>query len=139
VLGEKGKPVSVRKSQQSWHCSAIVCGNAAGTLLAPTLIYQGVYAKKEYFEGWPEARIVMTPSGYQEMSSYVPWAESFIKDSGGNCILIVDGHSTRFCIEALLLFAEARVTVITLPPPHDAHHAAPRQVLFQVLQGEAAG
>jgi hypothetical protein len=114
---------------QSFHVSLVACGNAAGKFLAPTLIFEGVRPKKAYINGFPEARLVMTESGYQELAAFLAWSCDFVEQTKGNCILIVDNHATRRSLAALEVFIENKVTVVTLPP-HTTHVTQPLDVAF---------
>lgn len=127
VIGVKSKDVCVRWHGQSFHVSLVACGNAAGKFLHPTLIFEGVRPKSSYVKDFPEARLLMTLSGYMEIAAYIAWAEDFVAQTGGNCVLIVDNHSTRKSLAALEIFLEHKVQVVTLPP-HTTHLTQPLDV-----------
>lgn len=129
MFGIKGEPVWVRTTPQDWHLSFVACGNAAGEMLVPSFIFPGKRAFNNYMAGRPEARIMMTDSGYQEESSWNIWAQDFVQQTGGKCILIADNHSTRQSLGTLQTFIDADVTVVTLYP-HTTHVAQPCDVCF---------
>lgn len=89
-----------------------------------------------YLGGWKEATLSMTSSGYQEGDSWVAWVEFFIKQTGGNCILITDNHSTRMHPVGLELLIKANVTLLTLHP-HTTHVSQPLdRAFFRSLKHE---
>ncbi len=86
------------------HVSFILCMNAAGDVVAETFIHAGVRSMEKYLQYWPEAHLVMTESGFQTAASFYEWAKIFVQQTGGNCALILDNHSSRFDIRAIALF-----------------------------------
>ena len=129
VIGVRGKDVQVLWRGQDYHVTLVACGNAAGTFLPPTLIFEGKRAKSVYIKDFPEAKLLMTISGWMEMGAYEAFARDFVAMTGGNCILIVDNHSTRKSLEALEIFLEHGVKIVTLPP-HTTHLTQPLDVAF---------
>ncbi len=129
VVGLKGQGAQVLWGGQSFHVTLVATGNAAGRFIEPTLIYQGKRKKSSYTEGFPSARLAMTASGYMEKDVYAAWAEDFVKQTGGNCILVVDNHSTRKDLHAMETWLKHNVTVVTLPP-HTTHVTQPLDVAF---------
>lgn len=110
------------------HTSVVVCANAEGTVMIPTLIFQGVRKMTSFMKGYTEAKYIMSESGYMEDNTYVDWAQDFIAQSGGNCVLVVDWHSTRMNLEAIQLFRDANVKVVCLHP-HTTHRLQPMDIL----------
>lgn len=124
-----GEACTIRYTQQTFHLSFVACGSAAGELLHPTLIFEGKRPLARLLEGWPDARLVMTDSGYQEFESFRSWAQDFVEQVKGPCILVLDNHSTRNDPVALEIFLQAKIQVITLHP-HTTHLAQPLDKSF---------
>ncbi len=125
VIGIKGESTNVRGNTPLPHISIVATANAAGKVLRPFVLMQGKLAKKTYVhDHWPDARLVMTESGYQDNASWLAWAKFFVEDTGGNCILIADNHSTRRNLAAIEVFVQANVTLVTMPP-HTTHVTQP--------------
>lgn len=129
VFSWDGEHVYIEKRPKSFHVTLTACGSASGSFLPPSLIFEGKKLEADFSKGAPDARISVSPKGYQDGTTWLEWVKHFIKDTKGNCILLSDGHVTRRNNEALKLLEEAHVHVLTLPP-HTTHLLQPLDVAF---------
>lgn len=81
------------------HTSLMACGSSGGRWINPLLLFQGQRPLTKLFEGFPEAHVAMTESGYMDGPTFAGWAEVFIKESGASSsrpiLLLVDQHSSH--------------------------------------------
>ena len=102
------------------HTSLMACGSSGGRWINPLLIFQGQRPLTKLFEGFPEAHVAMTESGYMDGPTFAGWAEVFIKESGASSsrpiLLLVDQHSSHLWLPALERFRAANVRVVALHP-----------------------
>jgi hypothetical protein len=129
VLAPRGQPCVQRRDLQAYHLSLVACGNAAGRLLAPVLIFQGVRPMHKLIEGWEEACLLMSESGYQETPTWDAFIDFFLANVEGPAILVSDGHATRKSATSLLKLSERKVHLAILPP-HTTHVTQPLDLSF---------
>jgi len=102
------------------HTSLMACGSSGGQWITPLLIFQGERPLNKLFEGFPEANIAMSESGYMDGPTFAGWADTFIKESKASptrpVLLIVDQHSSHLWLPALTALREANVRVVALHP-----------------------
>lgn len=66
--------------------------------------------------GWPDAVMRFGESAYMDdEAAWVAWTQLFVEKTGGNCVLIVDQHKTRYNMLGLSILAHAGVGLLTLP------------------------
>ena len=117
------------------HVNFVGCVNAAGAHITPMLIYKGKYMKARLMEGYPEAIQKMTDSGFITNEVWYDWVQLFIQETGGNCTLVADWHTTRAYLPALELLREANVKLVVLQP-HTTHLCQPCDVtVFRSFKG----
>jgi hypothetical protein len=117
------------------HVTFVGCVNAAGGHITPMLIYKGKYMKARLMEGYPEAIQKMTDSGFITNEVWYDWVQLFIKETGGNCTLVADWHTTRAYLPALELLRDANVKLVVLQP-HTTHLCQPCDVtVFRSFKG----
>ena len=129
------KNVNVIYQGDHKHVTFVGCVNAAGAHITPMLIYKGKYMKARLMEGYPEAIQKMTDSGFITNEVWYDWVQLFIKETGGNCTLVADWHTTRAYLPALELLREANVKLVVLQP-HTTHLCQPCDVtVFRSFKG----
>jgi hypothetical protein len=125
-MGMKGR---LPRHPDRSHITVVACANAEGKMTMPLLIYKGKKIPVKVTSAYPEAHYAASDSGFINSGIYVEWVKIFIKESGGNCVLIADQHISRFDPEAINLMLEANVKLL-LMPPHCTHHLQPADVSF---------
>lgn len=117
VLCKTGtRNLSAVKSGDRRHVSAVVCGNAAGEMITTMLLYPKSFKKNvAEMQGWPDAVMRFGESAYMDDEAWVAWTKLFVEKTGGNCVLIVDQHKTRYNMLGLSILAHAGVGLLTLP------------------------
>lgn len=102
------------------HVSLLVYASADGRWLTPVMIWQGTRYLSKLCEGFPEALLAMTESGYNDGPTFASWAVNFVKESGASptrpVLLCLDQHSSHLWLPALEYLRSANVRVVGLPP-----------------------
>ena len=102
------------------HITFVVTANAAGKIILPFFIVQGVYVPPVHVEQWTGALYSATDNGSMEMDIFAEFAKLFIEETKSTpatpSVLILDNHGSHLDFEALMTFREAGVTVLGLPP-----------------------
>lgn len=110
------------------HVSAMVCANAAGDVMKTMLLYPKSFKKCEKeAAGWEDAVMRFGDSAYMDDDAWVAWTKMFVKETGGNCVLVLDQHKTRYNMQGLAILADAKVALLTLPA-HTTHALQPLDV-----------
>lgn len=109
-----------------------VCGNAAGEMISPQVIYRNV-ALTDKLTSWPGARYYSSPSGWINSDLFLHWFEQqFIPEANqyrpdgytGPIILIMDGHSTHTNLNICRSAHENNIILLKLPS-HATHLVQP--------------
>ena len=128
MIARKGaRQVNVLFEGENAHVTFGSCISAGGRSIAPLLIFSGERPLTKLFAGFPEAVVAMQPNGFITNDIWVAWLDHFIKESGGNCTLIVDYHVSRSDLRGLLKLREANVKLVVLHP-HTTHVCQPCDV-----------
>ena len=136
VIATKGaRHVTIRYVGDRRHFSIVFFVNAAGGALLPVIILtgsdtpRGRKAKAAMMKAWPEALYIMTESGNmtEEAFGAAMAMRCFVRSTGPDILLLLDGHASRVSIDAIAAAREGGVSVFTLPA-HSSHATQPVDV-----------
>ena len=119
--------VNVIYEGENKHLTMVACCSAAGASITPMLIFTGQRPKPKLMAGYPEAVQKMSESGFINNDLWYDWVQLFVKETGGNCVLIADWHSTRADLRALQFLRDNNVKLVVLQP-HTTHVCQPLDV-----------
>lgn len=136
VLARKGeRQENVIYEGENKHVTLVGCVNAAGRSITPMLIFSGVRPLSSLFSGWLECIPKMSEKGFITNEIWYDWVHHFIKETGGNCTLVCDWHSSRADLGAIQALRAANVKLIVLQP-HTTHVCQPCDVsVFRSFKG----
>ncbi|XP_051156351.1 uncharacterized protein LOC127278595 isoform X1 [Leptopilina boulardi] len=103
ILSVKGKKQVglLTSAERGETITCVICCNAAGNFIPPTLMFPRKRMKSELKNGCPpESLIVFHPSGWMQTEIFCPvWFDHFLKyakpSENNPVLLILDGHSTH--------------------------------------------
>jgi len=137
VVAKTGqKNVNIIYQGDHKHVTFVGCVSATGAHITPMLIYKGKNKNAKNMAGYPEAIQAMNvESGFIDNHIWLEWVQLFIKETGGNCVLITDHHSTRAYLPSIMALREANVKLVVLQP-HTTHVCQPCDVsVFRSFKG----
>ncbi|XP_033102406.1 jerky protein homolog-like [Anneissia japonica] len=114
--------------------SLMMCGNAAGTLLPPFVVYKA----QNLYENWVArgpagVKYAATKSGWFDMETFERWFfEIFIPhtaDKPGVKVLVRDNLASHFSVDVVNKAKEANIYFTSLPP-NTTHLTQPLDVAF---------
>ena len=115
-------PSSGNKSQ----ITVVACGNAAGHMIAPMVIFKGERFNHEWTIGEvPDTLYGMSDSGWIDKELFFLWLKNiFIKRIPPQrpVLLLYDGHSSHYTPDAITEAAKEGIVIFCLPP--NTTHAA---------------
>ena len=122
-------PSSGNKSQ----ITVVACGNAAGHMIAPMVIFKGERFNHEWTVGEvPDTLYGMSDSGWIDKELFFLWLKNiFIKRIPPQrpVLLLYDGHSSHYTPDAITEAAKEGIVIFCLPP-NTTHAAQPLDVSF---------
>ena len=122
-------PSSGNKSQ----ITVVACGNAAGHMIAPMVIFKGERFNHEWTIGEvPDTLYGMSDSGWIDKELFFLWLKNiFIKRIPPQrpVLLLYDGHSSHYTPDAITEAAKEGIVIFCLPP-NTTHAAQPLDVSF---------
>ena len=132
VIALKGmKKVHSRTSGNKAQITILACGNAAGNMIPPMVIFEGQRFNNDWSEGEvPGTLFAMSDKGWTDQELFAYWmTELFIPSipSARPVLLLLDGHSSHFEPTTIRLAAEQGILIFALPP-HLTHHLQPLDV-----------
>ena len=136
VIAQKGqRNVNVVYEGENKHVTFVACVSAAGASITPIMIFSGQRPLAKHMKGYPEAVLKMSESGFINNDIWYDWVQHFVAETGGNCVLIADWHSTRADLRALQYLREHNVKLVVLQP-HTTHVCQPLDVSgFRSMKG----
>jgi len=136
ILASKGqKQVGKITSAERGKLITAVCAfNAAGTYVAPMLIFPRVYFNDRLLHGAPPQTVgVTSKSGWIDQGLFAKWLEHFIhmvKPSVEDPhVLLLDGHVSHKSLEVVDLCRQNGITLLCFPP-HTTHVLQPLDRVF---------
>jgi len=124
-------PFSGNKAQ----ITILACANAVGTMVPPMFIFKGERLNYEWTWGEvPDTKYAMSPQGWTDNKLFFEWLSTqFVKSIPPSrpALLLLDGHSSHYNLEAIKFAAENEIILFCLPP-HTTHVAQPLDVNFLV-------
>ena len=129
VIATKGvKDVVTAYNGDRQRTSFGVFFNAAGDWLPPVIMLKGantrrsLVAKEEHFRCWPEAPFILLPNATQTEDSWAQTIKYFVGHRlvPPKSLLLVDGHSSRVSVDAILSMVEEGHDLFTIPA-HSSH------------------
>ena len=129
VVAKKGsKKVRVRSTGRKGQVTVVACGNAAGQVIPPMIIFDA----KKLCHAWTRGEVPGTSYGLSDKGwitteLFQSWlTEHFLKHAvaARPLILLLDGHSTHYQYELIQSACERDVIILCLPP-HTTHDAQP--------------
>nr|CAH7717026.1 unnamed protein product [Callosobruchus chinensis] len=114
--------------------SLMFCGNAAGKILPPYIVYKAENMWSTWTENGPEgARYNRSKSGWFDTACFEDWFESTflpnIRTLDGPKVIIGDNLSSHISLNVLKLCEEQNVRFVCLPP-NSTHLTQPLDVAF---------
>ncbi|CAF4632424.1 unnamed protein product, partial [Rotaria socialis] len=100
--------------------TSLICGNAAGEILPPFIIYSAKALNLQWTFGGPSgSSFAVSDSGWITTSLFIEWFKSFIehtKNVSKPLLLIMDNHSCHISIEVIELAQQNQIILLLLPP-----------------------
>lgn len=100
--------------------TVMFCGNAAGNMLPPFIIFKGKEIRTSMVEsGPPGAGYCTSESGWMDKRSFREFVKFLIdclKDEPKPAFVHLDGHASHFDVEALQMALDAQIILSCLPP-----------------------
>lgn len=151
IIASKGKKAVhiVTHSNLRINYTIMGCGNAAGMVLPPHLVFKGERMGSSWATGgYPGASYVMSSSGWMEKPLFIDWIEKvFIpaakKVDPGVHLLVFDGHSSHVSFNVVNLARKNHIHLVLLPPhttsvlqPFDVGVFAPLKKVWPIILQE---
>ena len=141
VIGYKGAPVVYNYGNSSkQQITVMACASASGHFCPPMIIYPGQWFNYEPLEGFEDAHMGRSESGWMDSELFRHWLLTcFIPALDSRCvkrpvILFVDGHSTHISLEASNICVENGIELYCLLE-HSSHIMQPLDLrLFATLK-----
>jgi hypothetical protein len=99
---------------------SLICGNAAGEILPPYIIYSAKTLKPQWTIGGPEgSSFAVSESGWITESLFVDWLKWFIQyttNVSKPIVLIMDNHSCHINIAIIELAKQNQILLLLLLP-----------------------
>ena len=126
---------TVTSAERGQTVTAEICFSAAGTYIAPMLIFPRKRMQQEFQTGLPpSATSQVHETGWMTKELFLVWFEKFISFTGAKkekpMLLLLDGHSTHTKSLALIDMARANGVILLCFPPHCSHRLQPLDVAF---------
>ena len=141
-LDHKPPKFIVQKGRKKVHCqtsgnkaqiTVLACGNAAGCMIPPMVIFEGKRLNPEWTKGEvPDTLYGMSDKGWTDMELFSYWmSDLFIAHipPAHPIILLLDGYSSHYEPGTISLAAKQGVVILCLPP-HTTHVSQPLDVSF---------
>ena len=100
----------------------LACANAVGTMIPPMEIFKGERLNYEWTRGEvPDTKYVMSPQEWTDHELFFEWlSKQFTKSIPPSqpVLLLLDGHSSHFTLEAIKFAAENEIILFLLATPH---------------------
>ncbi|CAM4946739.1 unnamed protein product [Rotaria socialis] len=100
--------------------TSLTCGNAAGDILPPFIIYTAKNLNRQLtLGGPPDSSFAVSDSGWITKRLFADWFKSFIehtKNVSKPMLLIMDNHSCHISIEVIELAKKNQILLLLLPP-----------------------
>ena len=117
-------PSSGNKAQITILASA----NAVGTMIPPMVIFKGERLNYEWTRGEvPDTKYAMSPQGWTDHELFFEWlSKQFTKSIPPSrpVLLLLDGHSSHFTLEAMKFAAENEIILFLLATPYHSCRSA---------------
>jgi len=128
VTARGSKKVYTRSTGRKGQVTIVACGNAAGQVIPPMVIFDA----KKLCHSWTRGEVPGTSYGLSDKGwittdLFLGWlTEHFLKHavSARPLLLLLDGHSTHYNHELIQTAREKGVIMLCLPP-HTTHQAQP--------------
>jgi hypothetical protein len=133
VLAETGqKQVYQRVSGTREQITVMVCANAAGLFLPPSILFPGKRLRDIGMAEFVEAHYSMSPNGWMDSETFMAFLVRFRDCINANKIqspvlLLVDGHSTHCTMQAATFCKDNQIILYCLVP-HSSHLTQPLDV-----------
>lgn len=135
VMVQRGtKRVERVQEHSKMTTSMMVCGNAAGELLPPMIVYKAINLYENWTSGGPRGAVYdVTQKGWFDARTFRRWFKTvflpFAESKDGVKILIGDNLSSHFDPETVALARENNIYFSSLPP-NSTHLTQPLDVAF---------
>ena len=134
VVVPKGtKKVHCRTSGNKAQITILACGNAAGYVIPPMVIFEGKRLNPEWTKGEvPNTLYGMSEKGWTDMELFHYWMTNlFIPNipPARPVLLLLDGHSSHYEPDTIRIAQNEGIVVLCLPP-HTTHVSQPLDVSF---------
>ncbi|CAF1464872.1 unnamed protein product [Rotaria magnacalcarata] len=100
--------------------TSLICGNAAGEILPPFIVYSAKVSNPQWTFGGPSgSSFAVSDSEWITTSLFIEWFKSFIehtKNVSKPLLLIMDNHSCHISIEVIELAQQNQIILLLLPP-----------------------
>ena len=100
--------------------TSLICGNAAGEILPPFIIYPAKTLNPQWTTGGPlGSEIVVSDPGWITKSLFSQWFTWFIeytKDVAKPILLLMDNHACHISIEVIEVAKQNQILLLLFPP-----------------------
>lgn len=106
-----------------------VAVSASGTYIPPFFIFPRVHFKEHFLREAPQGSAGdANPSGWMNEQHFIKFAKHFVEyvrcSKERPCLLLLDNHDSHLSVEALNIFKDNGVSVLSFPP-HCSHKLQP--------------
>ena len=116
----RGVPASAISSGDKTQITVVVCVSAAGYCIPPMVIWDRKILSPELTHGEVPGTIYgLSKNGWMDMELFDLWfTNHFLRfaPAARPILLLLDGHSSHYCPDAVRLAAQEQVILFTLPP-----------------------
>ena len=117
----------------------LVCGNAAGEILPPFIVYAAQKLNPQWTFGGPhDSQYAVSDSGWITTDLFIKWFKWFVAHTSNvskPMLLIMDNHPCHISIEVIEMAKQNQILLLLLPP-HCTHTLQPLDtVTFRYLNG----
>ncbi|CAF3927604.1 unnamed protein product [Rotaria sp. Silwood1] len=100
--------------------TSLICGNAAGEILPPFIIYPAKILNPQWtFGGPPGSSFAVSDSGWITKSLFSEWFNRFVEHTRNvskPILLIMDNHACHISIEVIEVAKQNQILLLLLPP-----------------------
>jgi hypothetical protein len=120
TLGIKGKATKIRGIENHEQVTMMILISASGETYSPLFIYRGKTVLLKNETDLPNGVMISTsPKGFINSTIFDQWIEVVIKEAkitkDNPALMILDGHASRACIDAVETAKNSGLHIITLP------------------------
>ena len=136
IVGRLGKKDSnqITSGERGQLITVMICCNAAGDFIPPTVVYKGKRLPTTLFANLPPSTLVLkSDTGYMNRDLFLLWLQHFAEhkqDKDQTSMLVIDGHKSHTMSMEVIEFAKSHHIELVSFPPHTSHVLQPMDIVF---------